>query len=52
MKSAILGALCATLSITGVHAATATRSDFGQLADGTKVEAVTLSNGAGMSAKI
>jgi aldose 1-epimerase len=52
MKTAILGALCATLSITGVHAATATRGGFGQLADGTKVEAVTLSNGTGMSAKI
>jgi len=52
MKTAIIGALCATLSITGVHAATATRGGFGQLADGTKVEAVTLSNGKGMSAKI
>ena len=54
MKYAILGALslCATLSITGAQAATATRAPFGQLADGTKVEAVTLSNGAGMSARI
>ena len=34
------------------HAATATRGSFGQLADGTKVEAVTLANSAGMSAKI
>ena len=34
------------------HAATATRGGFGQLADGTKVEAVTLTNAAGMSAKI
>jgi len=52
MKTAILGALCATLTITDVHAATATRAPFGTLSDGTKVEAVTLSNGAGMSAKI
>jgi len=34
------------------QAATATRGGFGALADGTKVEAVTLSNGAGMSARI
>src|SRR5215475_1852611 len=43
---ALLG-LCAE-----AHAATATRAGFGQLADGTKVEAVTLTNGAGVSAKI
>ena len=52
MKYAILGTLCAALSVTGANAATATRGAFGQLSDGTKVEAVTLTNGAGMSAKI
>jgi aldose 1-epimerase len=54
MKYAILGALTlgAALSVTGANAATATRSAFGQLSDGTKVEAATLTNGAGMSAKI
>ena len=41
--AALLG-LCAQ-----AHAATATRAGFGQLADGTKVEAVTLTNSAGMS---
>src|SRR6185312_2184021 len=43
---ALLG-LCGT-----AQAATATRGAFGQLADGSKVEAVTLTNSAGMSAKI
>ncbi len=56
MKSRLLGMACAvlgtTLAIGGADAATAARSAFGQLSDGTKVEAVTLSNGAGMSAKI
>jgi len=52
MKYAISGALCAILSVTGADAATATRGGFSQLSDGTKVEAVTLTNGAGISAKI
>src|SRR5476649_1823030 len=52
MKYAILGVLCAILSVTGADAATATRGGFSQLSDGTKVEAVTLTNGAGISAKI
>ncbi|HWU55784.1 MAG TPA: aldose epimerase family protein [Rhizomicrobium sp.] len=56
MKRAILGiaaaALCTTSVIAGAHAATATRGAFGALSDGTKVEAVTLTNGAGMSARI
>ena len=52
MKTAILGALCATLTVTAANAATATRGGFGQLTDGTKIEAVTLTNGAGISAKI
>jgi aldose 1-epimerase len=45
-------ALCTTLFAAGANAATATRAAFGALMDGTKVEAVTLTNGAGMSAKI
>jgi aldose 1-epimerase len=56
MKSAILGmactALCTTMFTASGLAATATRGAFGALSDGTKVEAVTLTNGAGMSAKI
>ena len=40
------------LGMGGAHAATATRAPFGQLADGTRVEAVTLTNGHGISAKI
>jgi len=56
MKRTILGmasmALCTTLFIAGANAATATRASFGALSDGTKVEAVTLTNSAGMSAKI
>jgi len=41
-----------TLTVGAAEAATATRGGFGALADGTKVEAVSLSNGAGMSARI
>src|SRR5437868_2107550 len=54
MKRAILAIASATLCATswGAEAATATRGAFGALSDGTKVEAVTLTNGAGMSAKI
>ncbi len=53
MKGAILGiASAAVLTMGSAQAATATRSAFGALSDGTKVEAVTLTNGAGMSAKI
>jgi len=56
MKSAILGmactALCTTMFATSGLAATAIRGAFGALSDGTKVEAVTLTNGAGMSARI
>ena len=55
MKRAILGiasvALCTTI-IASANAATATRGAFGALSDGTKVEAVTLTNAAGVSAKI
>ena len=56
MKRLLLGiasaALCTTSFSAGADAATATRGAFGALSDGTKVEAVTLANGAGMSAKI
>ena len=56
MKRTILGItsamLCTTSLIAGASAATATRGAFGALSDGTKVEAVTLTNDAGMSAKI
>ncbi|MCP5412744.1 MAG: galactose mutarotase [Alphaproteobacteria bacterium] len=40
------------LGMGSAQAATATRAPFGQLADGTKVEAVTLTNGHGISARI
>ena len=50
MKIAIWALACTALCNTA-HAATATRADFGT-ANGAKVEAVTLANGAGMSAKI
>ena len=52
MKYAILGAACFTLCATAANAATAVRTPFGQLSDGTNVEIVTLSNGAGVTAKI
>ena len=42
----------ASFSATTAGAATATRGGFGALADGTKIEAVTLSNGARLSARI
>ncbi len=55
MKRAILGiasaALCTTI-IASANAATATRGAFGALSDGTKVEAVILTNAAGVSAKV
>ena len=53
MKTAILGAACLMpCAATRALAANATRAPFGALSDGTKVEAVTLTNGAGMSARI
>ena len=52
MKYAILGAAALALCATAANAGTATRAPFGALSDGTKVEAVTLTNGAGVSAKI
>jgi aldose 1-epimerase len=47
-----LGIALAGLVIGGARAATAARTPFGQLANGTKVEAVTLTNSHGMSARI
>jgi aldose 1-epimerase len=52
MKTARLAAACLTLFTTAANAATATRGEFGALADGTKIEAVTLANDKGMSARI
>src|SRR5438874_4509811 len=52
MKHTILAAACISLCATAAQAATFTRGAFGQLADGSKVEAVTLTNSAGMSARI
>ena len=50
LKTLLMGASVLVLA-TSAQAATATRSDFGTAA-GAKVEAVTLTNQAGMSAKI
>ena len=52
MKTALLGAACLTLCVTAANAATATRGEFGALADGTRIESVTLANDKGMSARI
>ena len=54
MRHAVSTAIALGLGVLApaAHAATATRGAFGALADGTKVEAVTLTNGAGMSARI
>src|SRR4051812_39239546 len=52
MKTAILGAACLIACSSSAFAANATRSAFGALSDGSRVEAVTLTNGAGMSARI
>ncbi len=52
MKYAVFGAAALALCATTANAGTATRAPFGALSDGTKVEAVTLSNGAGVSARI
>ncbi len=49
--AALMGAALALCS-TAASAGTATRAPFGALSDGTNVEAVTLTNGAGISAKI
>lgn len=51
LRAALLACLCAAAA-TPALAATAKRAPFGALADGTKVEAVTLSNSHGVSARI
>ena len=51
MKYAILALACTALCSSTAFAAKATRADFGT-AGGAKVEAVTLTNGNGISAKI
>ncbi len=52
MKYAILGAACLMACSSHALAASATRAGFGALSDGSKIEAVTLTNAAGMSAKV
>ena len=52
MKYAILGAACLMACSNNAFAANAVRAPFGALPDGTKIETVTLTNGAGISAKI
>ena len=52
MKNAVAGLTLVLLGASAAEAATATRAGFGALADGAKIEAVTLSNKAGMSARI
>src|SRR6202046_3907512 len=52
MKYAFFGAAALVLCPPAANAGTATRAPFGALSDGTKVEAVTLTNGAGISARI
>ena len=52
MKTAILGAAWLIMCSNTAFAANAVRAPFGALSDGTKIEAVTLTNGAGMSARI
>jgi aldose 1-epimerase len=51
-KILALGVSAMALSVSAASAATATRAAFGVLKDGTKIEAVILSNGHGMSARI
>ena len=52
MKYAVWGAAALAMCATAANAGTATRAPFGALSDGTKVESVTLTNGAGIAAKI
>jgi aldose 1-epimerase len=56
LRASLLGltiaALTGALASTSALAATATRAPFGRLADGTAVEAVTLTNAKGMSVRI
>jgi aldose 1-epimerase len=50
--SAGIAAVAMGLSITGAHAAEATRAPFGTTPDGIAVEAVTLTDGHGISARV
>lgn len=50
--SGVVPIAAALLASTGAHAATAERSAFGKLADGTVIEAVTLTGTNGVSARI
>ena len=52
MKYAILGAAWLMACSNNAFAANAVRAPFGALSDGTKIETVTLTNSASMSAKI
>lgn len=52
MRYAMIGVAAVAIMATSAHAATATRTPFGVLRDGTKIEAVTLTNNAGISARI
>jgi aldose 1-epimerase len=52
MKLIISGALVTAVPLSGAHAAEAKRSSAGMLANGTAVEAVTLTNSQGVSARI
>lgn len=58
MKAKIMGAVAANailgavLAAGAAQAADAERAEFGRLPDGTAIEAVTLSNGSGVSARI
>jgi aldose 1-epimerase len=50
--SALAAATAGFLTIGSVHAADADRSVFGQMPDGTAVEAITLTNANGVSARV
>lgn len=52
MKLTRLLPLTLLIAGTSAHAADAQKESFGKLADGTEVEAVTLTNGHGMSARV
>ncbi|SNS50940.1 MULTISPECIES: aldose epimerase family protein [unclassified Azospirillum] len=54
LRPALVAALCATslLASSAALAASASRAPFGELPDGTKVEAITLINNKGVSATI
>jgi len=53
MKAVFGGAIaCVLLVPASVHAAEANRSEFGKLPDGRAVEAITLTNSSGMTARV